>query len=344
MDVAAAELITVGTVQTRPSTASGAEFVDDSAAADLITVDAVQTIPPTANDHNLDGVRLPVHEPLLPPHASTETGISSEVYPVKGLFGDGDDSSQVHGLETRPSISSRPELVDVAAAELITVGTVQTRPPTASGAECVDDSVIYGNLYNKFHGNDDMNDHDHSVLDEVDDDELADVVNGVIRDQSLGERSHDFNKNLAYILAHNAVPNDVVVPEGLTEDNLCIAYETVEQYRHNDEFEDREALLKSIQEFAFSKSFTGRRTSKNAWRCSLSSNSNATKKGKTRYVTKGYLNLCNITYSFLFSTMRSGHTCEKRIFFVHSLPVQNYVLPSQEHFAKETNCHCKSLP
>ena len=242
--------------------------------------EAIQVLPAAeSNDPNFGGVPLLVPEPLLPPHASTVTGVSLEAHPVKDLFGDDEDSIKVHGVETRPPISSRAELVDVSA-DLITVEAVQTRPPTASGAEFVDESAIYGNLYNNFHGDDDINDHDHSVLDELEDDELVDVVNGVICDQSLGESHNDFNETLAYILAHNAVPNDIVVPEGLTEDNLCIAKETVKHYRHNDEHKDKDALLKSIQEFTFFNSFTGRRTSTNAWRCSLSTNSNATKKGR----------------------------------------------------------------
>ena len=94
----------------------------------------------------------------------------------------------------------------------------------------------------------------------------------------MGERSNDCQETLEYILAHDAVPNTIVVPEGLTEDNLRIAKETVEKYRRDDVHKDKDAWFKSLQAFSFSRLFTGRLAGTNARVCSSSTNSNAMKK------------------------------------------------------------------
>ena len=64
---------------------SGANPVDDSApfAKPIQVLADAQS-----KDSNFGGVPLPVVEPLLPPHASTVTGVSSEAHPVKDLSSD----------------------------------------------------------------------------------------------------------------------------------------------------------------------------------------------------------------------------------------------------------------
>ena len=93
------------------------------------------------------------------------------------------------------------------------------------------------------------------------------MVDGIVWNQSRGEGSEDFNKTFKYILSHAAVPNNIVVPDGLTEDNLRIAKETIEKYPRNGVHEDKDAWLKSIQDFSSFNLFTGCSTGSNAWVC-----------------------------------------------------------------------------
>ena len=108
-------------------------------------------------------------------------------------------------------------------------------------------------------------------------DVVGDVVEGIVRDQFTCERSNDFKQTLEYILSHDAVPNTIVVSEGLTENNLRIAKKTVEKYPRNGVHKDKDAWLKSLQGFLSYKLFTGCQTGSNTWVCSSSKNSNAAK-------------------------------------------------------------------
>ena len=192
-------------------------------------------------------------------------------------------------IEKEKLLEAQQEL-DGASPDSIKVHAVKTTPPIASRAELVDKSAIFGNMYESFQADGNINDLDHSVLDALlkrgNDvvmapsigDVAGDAVDGIVRDQSMGERSNDFKETLEYILAHDAVPNTIVVPEGLTKDNLRIAKETVEQYRQNDVHKDKDAWFKSLQAFLSSNLFTGRLTGTNVWVCSSSTNSNAMKK------------------------------------------------------------------
>ena len=107
---------------------------------------------------------------------------------------------------------------------------------------------------------------------------FGDVVDRIVGNQSRGERSDDLNKTLEYILSHAAVPNNIVVPDGPTEDNLRIANETVEKYPRNGVHADKDAWLKSLQGFSSSNLCTGRSTDSNDWSYSSSTNSNAGRK------------------------------------------------------------------
>ena len=91
-------------------------------------------------------------------------------------------------------------------------------------------------------------------------DVFGDKVDGIVGNQSRGEGSEGFNQTLKYILSHATVPDNIVVPDGLTEDNLRIAKETFEQFPRNGVHKDKDAWLRSIQGFSASNLFSGRST------------------------------------------------------------------------------------
>ena len=103
-------------------------------------------------------------------------------------------------IEKKKLLEAQQEL-DGVSLDSIKVHAVGTTPPIASRAELVDESSIFGNMYESFQADGDINDLDHSVLDALlkggNDVVMAPsigdvacyVVDGIVRDQSMGERS-----------------------------------------------------------------------------------------------------------------------------------------------------------
>ena len=99
-----------------------------------------------SEDGNFVGVPLPVAEPLLPPRASTFIGVSSEAHPVEDLS---------------------------PVSESIKVHAVETTPPIVSLAELVDEPYIFENMFDSFQADGDINELDHPVLEEFENDGLV---------------------------------------------------------------------------------------------------------------------------------------------------------------------------